>query len=673
MSSKEIDSYIEKGNENWDNEEFDKALNFFNKAISIVSKDDKKHSELLKSKGRILMNFEKYEDSIKCFDESFILEPNVEALELKGGILDLLERDEEALKCYNKGLKLYPEYVPLWQLKGENLFYNNDNIDAEKCFDRVLELEPENVEALNYKGLILLGNNENTKSLSYFEEAIKHKSEYFYPWYNAGTAYYNLNHYKKAIEYIDKALKINDSDSYVWILKGDVQWELNKHQDAIKSYNKAIELDSQNPEAFASKGAILWFLDKYDESMENLDKSLTLDPEYLYPLIIKGKVYRAIEKPEKALNYFDKVLNIDKEYADAWYQKGNVFNNLGKTKEAIKNYKNFVKYAPEDMKVIAKRVDKFILDGGKGKETISLSPPKKPQYWQWSTKAEYFLNADGTERTDLEPSNEAEADPGLWWTCHKDTRVGDLILLYRAGTKKGVKYQDIKYLIQATSNAYTVDEDEFAFEHGWQYGCDYRSLFKFENSLKLEEMRKDPYLNDWNALGALFRMMAYRTEERHWNRLNDLLKVKNSRYEDFLNIFKPQKVIANIKSEKEVEDKLVENLNILKKFGYDLKLEGRQVICKGQGGYIDLLCKDNSNGDYVVIELKIVPANRNVFGQIADYMGWVMKRLANNNPVKGIVISDGYDNSFDSALRTNRDINHIGLTKVLSELGMKLK
>ena len=73
MSSKEIDSYIEKGNENWDNGEFDKALDFFNKAISIVSKDDKKHSELLKSKGRILFNFERYEDCIKCFDNLLFL------------------------------------------------------------------------------------------------------------------------------------------------------------------------------------------------------------------------------------------------------------------------------------------------------------------------------------------------------------------------------------------------------------------------------------------------------------------------------------------------------------------------------------------------------------------------------------------------------------------------
>ena len=138
----------------------------------------------------------------------------------------------------------------------------------------------------------------------------------------------------------------------------------------------------------------------------------------------------------------------------------------------------------------------------KGREEVILAPPEKPQYWQWITKSEYFLEPDGQEREALDPK--FGPYPGDYWTCHKDTRIGDLILLYRAGKKDGKTYQDIKYLIQAQSDAYTIDYDEYAFEHGWQYGCDYKPLYKFENPLTYHELGEDPYLEDWNALRKTF-------------------------------------------------------------------------------------------------------------------------------------------------------------------------
>ena len=75
----------------------------------------------------------------------------------------------------------------------------------------------------------------------------------------------------------------------------------------------------------------------------------------------------------------------------------------------------------------------------------------------------------------------------------------------------------------------------------------------------------------------------------------------------------------------------------------------------------------------MIIELKIVKATRNTFGQISNYIGWAIKRKANGRNVKGIVISKGYDNEFDSALLTNKDINHIELADTLDELGIKIK
>jgi hypothetical protein len=52
------------------------------------------------------------------------------------------------------------------------------------------------------------------------------------------------------------------------------------------------------------------------------------------------------------------------------------------------------------------------------------------QYWLWVTRPEYYLDDGISERTGLDPSSGED----LWysWTCHKDTKRGDLALLWRS-------------------------------------------------------------------------------------------------------------------------------------------------------------------------------------------------------------------------------------------------
>lgn len=65
-----------------------------------------------------------------------------------------------------------------------------------------------------------------------------------------------------------------------------------------------------------------------------------------------------------------------------------------------------------------------------------------------------------------------------------------------------------------------------------------------------------------------------------------------------------------------------------------------------------------------MIELKNVRASQNTFGQISNYMGWVQERIAKSVPVKGLVISRGYDTRFESALKITDRISHINVEEL---------
>lgn len=71
--------------------------------------------------------------------------------------------------------------------------------------------------------------------------------------------------------------------------------------------------------------------------------------------------------------------------------------------------------------------------------------------WIWIASRDSYLEEDGNDRAALEPTGGKGS--GGWWTCHKDTRPGDLILLYRKAPKS-----DIAYLLEATSQPWALGE-----------------------------------------------------------------------------------------------------------------------------------------------------------------------------------------------------------------------
>ena len=75
---------------------------------------------------------------------------------------------------------------------------------------------------------------------------------------------------------------------------------------------------------------------------------------------------------------------------------------------------------------------------------------------------------------------------------------------------------------------------------------------------------------------------------------------------------------TGINLERRLEDWLESDISVL---GSDLLVVGRQVRT-GSGGYIDLLCLDDSGGS-VVVELKVGTTPWSVTSQVLDYAAWV--------------------------------------------------
>lgn len=292
-------------------------------------------------------------------------------------------------------------------------------------------------------------------------------------------------------------------------------------------------------------------------------------------------------------------------------------------------------------------------------------PASSRQYWLWVTRPEFYLDEDGYEREDLDPDYEDDTEG--WWTCHKETRKGDLVLLWRTTPLK-----DIGYLMQTLSDAYPISRDELANDMGWDYGCEYQVLYKLNPPVSIQDLKSDASINEWSPLRQQFRKRVFRVSIQDWKRLTRLIASTQPSYRDLMAELENAPLFERILLEEDLEGKLAKRLAILRPFGYHLELyedpttgvTGRQFVCRGHGGRIDLLCFDVQSHQYVVIELKNIRANQNTFGQVFSYVGWVQENIANGLRTTGLVISRGYDTRFEAAISITDRIHHLDITRL---------
>lgn len=95
-----------------------------------------------------LGNFEyenkNYEKAIEYYDKIIKIDiGNVKAWHGKGVALRNLGRCDEAISCYDKAIEIDPEDANAWNNKGSALYNQGRYDEAISCYDRALEINPE--------------------------------------------------------------------------------------------------------------------------------------------------------------------------------------------------------------------------------------------------------------------------------------------------------------------------------------------------------------------------------------------------------------------------------------------------------------------------------------------------------------------------------------------------
>jgi tetratricopeptide (TPR) repeat protein len=112
-------------------------------SVTAQSDADKlEQAKLLLAQGQSLLNEDKVEQAVECFDEALVLDPhNTEALVKKGAALERMRKLPEAIECYDRAIALDGSMTIAYLYKG-GLYNQMERFsEAVECYEQALRTQ----------------------------------------------------------------------------------------------------------------------------------------------------------------------------------------------------------------------------------------------------------------------------------------------------------------------------------------------------------------------------------------------------------------------------------------------------------------------------------------------------------------------------------------------------
>lgn len=208
--------YLSKGNRAYDENEYDKAIEYYNKAIEL----DPDFADAYNNRGIA------YRRKGEC---------------------------AKAIEDYNKAIELDPDYSEAYYNRGRAYRYLKEYDKAIEDYSKAIELNPEDAEAYNSRGVAYADLKEYGKAIEDFSKAIELNPEDAEAYNNRGYAYLHLKEYGKSKTDIEKALELDPDGGYIYDSLGELLLETGKYDEAIEDFTRAIELGCNEIETYEKR------------------------------------------------------------------------------------------------------------------------------------------------------------------------------------------------------------------------------------------------------------------------------------------------------------------------------------------------------------------------------------------------------------------------------------
>lgn len=328
--------YNQKGIESYNLNDYEKAENYFLKAVQLNHSEYKAYNNL----ANIEFSRKNHEKSIEYYQKA--IKHNSEYPEAYHN-LALVYKDKNDLKKQRKylikAIKLDPLNSGLYCDLALN-YYNGEMPEQAKLnFEKVITLDKYNFNA-NYNLGVIYANELNLdKAEEYLTNAIMANNNDADSYLQLANIYQTTGNYKEAMECYIKSLELNPKDAGTLISLGKIYLKNKNYENAAKVLNQAKDASPNNADIYNYLGIAYQGQKRYRDSEISLKKALSLSPNRAIFHYNLSQLYLSCGQNDKSLIEFENAIKVKPQSAQDYLDISRIYLN-----------KNMIGYATSTIK-----------------------------------------------------------------------------------------------------------------------------------------------------------------------------------------------------------------------------------------------------------------------------------------------------------------------------------
>jgi|GEM_PF-2275977 len=296
--------------------------------------------------GQSYGSMEQYDKALQNFNRAIELNPKYDrAIAYRGITYRRMECYEKALQDFNLAVELDPKYN--WVIANRGITYRlmESYEKALQDFNRAVELNPKYNWAIAHRGMTYSLMERYEEALQDFNLAIELNPKYGWAITHRGMTYSLMERYEEALQDFNLAIELNPKYGWAIAERGYTYRLMERYEEALQDFNLAIKLDPKYDWAIAQRGIIYILMERYEEALQDFNRAIELNPKYGWAIAERGFTYMLMERYEEALQDFNRAIELNPRSDWYLYLRGFTYLILYQTDSAKADLNNAIQIA----------------------------------------------------------------------------------------------------------------------------------------------------------------------------------------------------------------------------------------------------------------------------------------------------------------------------------------